>query len=108
MADGQMAIYTQLLLYNSENRFVGSFYQFTCSVERAKGFFEKSVFWDRLVGGQQLTPVWKDSKNYPNLQVHASLTAVVKHVALTNHIFYTSCDIVFISGSLCERVCAAS
>ena len=25
-------------------------YQFTCRVERTKGFFEKSVFWDRLFG----------------------------------------------------------
>ena len=40
---------TQLLVYNSENRFVGSFYQFTCRVKRVKRYFEKSVFWDRLV-----------------------------------------------------------
>ena len=45
-----MTAHTQLLVYNSENRFVGSFYQFTCRVERTKGFFEKSVFWDRLFG----------------------------------------------------------
>ena len=40
---------TQLWVYNSENRFVGSFYHNTCRVKRVKRFFEKSVFWDRLI-----------------------------------------------------------
>ena len=44
-----MTSHTQLLVYNSENRFVGSFYHTTCRVKRIKRFFEKSVFWDRLI-----------------------------------------------------------
>ena len=38
-----------LWVYNSENRFVGSFYHTTCRVKRVKRFFEKSAFWDRLI-----------------------------------------------------------
>ena len=44
-----MTAHTQLLVYNSENRFVGFFYQFTCRVERTKGLKDKTEFWDRLV-----------------------------------------------------------
>ena len=44
-----LTLLTRLWVYNSENRFVGSFYQFTCRVKRVKRFFEKSVFWDRLI-----------------------------------------------------------
>ena len=43
-----MTAHTQLLVYNSENRFVGFFYQFTCRVERTKGLKDKTEFWDRL------------------------------------------------------------
>ena len=34
---------------------MGSFYQFTCRVKRVKRYFEKSVFWDRLLA---TTPPW--------------------------------------------------
>ena len=44
-----MTAHTQLLVYNSENRFVGFFYQFTCRVKRTKGLEDKNEFWDRLV-----------------------------------------------------------
>ena len=44
-----MTSHTQLLVYNSENRFVGFFYQFTCRVERTKGLKDKTEFWDRLL-----------------------------------------------------------
>ena len=44
-----MTAHTQLLVYNSENRFVGFFYQFTCRVERTKGLKDKTEFWDRLI-----------------------------------------------------------
>ena len=44
-----MTSHTQLWVYNSENRFVGSFYQFTSRVERTKGLEDKTEFWDRLV-----------------------------------------------------------
>ena len=45
----KLTSHTQLWVYNSENRFVGSFYQFTCRVKSVKRYFEKSVFWDRLI-----------------------------------------------------------
>ena len=44
-----MTSQSQLWVYNSENRFVGSSYHNTCCVKRIKWFFEKSVFWDRLI-----------------------------------------------------------
>ena len=37
------------MVYNSENRFVGFFYQFTCRVKRTKGLEDKTEFWDRLM-----------------------------------------------------------
>ena len=46
----KVTAHTQLWVYNSENRFVGSFYHTTCRVKRIKQFFEKFVFWDRLMG----------------------------------------------------------
>ena len=48
-----MTAHTQLLVYNSENRFVGFFYQFTCRVERVKGLKDKTEFWDRLISNDQ-------------------------------------------------------
>ena len=36
-------------VYNSENCFVGLFYQFTCRVKRTKGLNDKPEFWDRLI-----------------------------------------------------------
>ena len=44
-----MTAHTQLWVYNSENCFVGLFYQFTCRVKRTKGLNDKPEFWDRLV-----------------------------------------------------------
>ena len=44
-----MTAHTQLWVYNSENRFVGSFYHNTCRVKRIKRFFENNQFWDRLI-----------------------------------------------------------
>ena len=44
-----MTAHTQLWVYNSENCFVGFFYQFTCRVKRTKGLNDKPEFWDRLV-----------------------------------------------------------
>ena len=44
-----MTAHTQLWVYNSENRFVGLFYQFTCRVKRTKGLNDKPEFWDRLM-----------------------------------------------------------
>ena len=38
-----------LWVYNSENRFVGSFYHNTCRVKRINRFFENNLFWDTLV-----------------------------------------------------------
>ena len=46
---------SQLWVYNSENCFVGFFYQFTCRVERTKGLEDKTEFWDRLMASQYLT-----------------------------------------------------
>ena len=43
-----MTAHTQLWVYNSENCFVGLFYQFTCRVKRTKGLNDKPEFWDRL------------------------------------------------------------
>ena len=39
----------QLWVYNSENRFVGSFNHNTCSVKRINRFFENTLFCDTLV-----------------------------------------------------------
>ena len=44
-----MTAHTQLLVYNSENRFVGFFYKFTCRVERTKGLKDKTEFWDTII-----------------------------------------------------------
>ena len=44
-----MTAHTQLWVYNSENCFVGLFYQLTCRVKRTKGLNDKPEFWDRLM-----------------------------------------------------------
>ena len=44
-----MTSHTQLWVYNSENCFVGLFYQFTCRVKKTKGLNDKPEFWDRLI-----------------------------------------------------------
>ena len=61
-----MTSHTQLLVYNSENRFVGSFYQFTCRVKRVKRYFEKSVFWDRLIIIVLKVKQWRDEGEIQN------------------------------------------
>ena len=40
----KVTVHTQLWVYNSENRFLGSFYHNTCRVKRVKRLNEKSVF----------------------------------------------------------------
>ena len=49
-----------LWVYNFKNRFVGSFYHNTCRVKRIKRFFEKSVFWDRLVYISKSVNIWDE------------------------------------------------
>ena len=44
-----MTAQSQLWVYNSEKRFVGSFYHNTCGVKRANRFFENNLFWDTLM-----------------------------------------------------------
>ena len=39
----------QLWVYNSENRFVVSFYHNTCRVKRVNRFFENNLFWATLI-----------------------------------------------------------
>ena len=59
-----MTAHTQLWVYNSENRFVGLFYQFTCRVKRTKGLNDKTEFWDRLIdslGFDLVVAPWPDA-----------------------------------------------
>ena len=63
-----MTAHTQLWVYNSENRFVGSFYQFTSRVERTKGLEDKTEFWDRLM--------LKMKKNLHPMEMVESVAAV--------------------------------
>ena len=77
----KVTAHTQLWVYNSENRFVGSLYHNTCCVNRAKRFFENNLFWDTLMD----TVKWLNGKDLDFENGHQAFPCHHHHLHHFNH-----------------------